>query len=90
MATITRDELAAQLYGRKNDIEGWPGLSPANQEPFLKQAKELLPVVNYFAEEAFLLGFRDGVLGTQYMTGCTDETVQAVFEKEGLVDPGWD
>lgn len=89
MAKITRDELAAQIYGQKNNIDAWPGLSPANQEPYLKQAKDLLPVVNYFVEEAHLLGFRDGVYDSQAMTGFTGETVEAIFDKEGLVDPGW-
>jgi len=89
MTKITREELAAQIYGRKNNIAAWPGLSPANQEPYLKQAKELLPVVNYFAEEAELLGFASGVSSSQAMTGFTEETRESIFDKEGLIDPGY-
>lgn len=89
MEAITREELAAQIYGRTNNIDAWPGLSPANQAPYLKQAKELLPVVNYFVDKAHLFGYRDGVYDSQAMTGFSEETVEAIFDKEGLVDPGW-
>lgn len=87
MAKITREELAAQIYGRTNEIEQWPGLTPSWQAPYLKEADKALPLVNYFVEEAELLGFADGVSCSQAMTGFTDETREAIFEKEGLVDP---
>ena len=87
MAAPTREELATQIWGRDNDIAQWPGLTPAWQAPYLKQAKELLPLVVAVHEKAWLEGFTDGVYGSQAMTGFTDETFEAVFDKEGLVSP---
>ncbi|WP_422759011.1 hypothetical protein [Paenarthrobacter sp. C1] len=55
----------------------------------LRMTKAAAAIEEVFAaviEAAELKGYRDGVCDAQAMTGFTDETRQAIFEKEGLTD----
>lgn len=51
-----------------------------------KSAAAIEDVVADAVRAAELKGYLDGIAAAQAMTGFTDETRQAIFEKEGLTD----
>lgn len=89
------------LRDRGLEISGWPAdeaaayrdngrfLEGRNAVQQLRVAKTAAAIEEVFApllEAAELKGYRNGVSDAQAMTGFTDETRQAIFEKEGLTD----
>lgn len=93
--------LTAILLDRGPEISRWPAdeaaayrdngrfLEGRNAVQQLRVAKAAAAIEEVFAaviEAAELKGYRNGVSDAQAMTGFTDETRQAIFEKEGLTD----
>lgn len=62
------------------------GRDAVHQVRMAKAASTIEEVFAGLLEAAELKGFRSGVSDAQAMTGFTDETRQAIFEKEGLTD----
>lgn len=95
------EPLTEILRDRGLEISGWPadeaaayrdnGRFQEGQEAVrqVRMAKAAAAIEEVFAaaiEAAELRGYRDGVSSAQAMTGFTDETRQAIFEKDGLTD----
>ena len=95
------EPLTEILRDRGLEISGWPAdeaaayrdngrfLEGRNAVLQLRVAKAAAAIEGVFAaaiEAAELKGYLDGVSDAQAMTGFTDETRQAIFEKEGLTD----
>lgn len=93
--------LTAILLDRGPEISRWPadeaaayrdngrfleGREAVQRLRIAKAAAAIEEVFSAAIEAAQLKGYRDGVSDAQAMTGFTDETRQAIFEKEGLTD----
>lgn len=83
-STPTRQEIALSLWSVINDPKAWETATKSQKAPVLKQADVVLAEINRIKDESFIAGFGEGVSGAQYMAGLTDETVQAIYEKEGF------
>lgn len=80
----TRQEIALSLWSVTNDAKAWETATRSQKAPILKQADVVRAELERIKDESFMAGFSEGVSGAQYMAGLTDETVQAIYEKEGF------